>query len=93
MTFRPGTPKPPGSGRTKGTPNQSTRAVREALIEAFDRLGGVDYLVGLGQSDPSTFARLLVRLIPNEVAVRGQDVTVYYRIHRGPKPSDGEVPR
>lgn len=93
MTFRPGDPKPQGSGRQPGVPNQTTRAVREALREAFEELGGARYLVELGRSDPSTFARLLVRLIPNEVAAKAEGVTVFHRIHLGPKPSDGEPPK
>lgn len=91
MAFKPGTPKPPTSGRRKGVPNQSTRAVREALVEAFERAGGVDFLVGLAETDPATFARLLARLIPNEIAARVEGAEVIHRVHIGPPPSAGCV--
>lgn len=57
-------------GRAAGTPNRSTAAVKDALVEAFDALGGVDYLVDLGRTDPPTFAGLLKTIIPREIAAR-----------------------
>lgn len=73
-----GSPRTPGSGRAPGTPNKTTRAVREALVEAFEKRGGVEYLMTL---DDDIFARLLVRLIPNEVAAKVDGAhEVVYRI-------------
>jgi hypothetical protein len=83
MTFKPGQPRPERAGRKAGTPNRSTQAVREALVEAFERRGGVEYLTTL---DDDIFARLLVRLIPNEVSAKLGGVEVLHRIHVGPKP-------
>lgn len=83
MPFKPGQPRPENAGRRAGTPNRSTREVREALVEAFERKGGVEYLAGL---DDDIFARLLVRLIPNEVSAKLGEVEVVHRIHVGPKP-------
>lgn len=40
-------------GRTKGTPNKLTRAVKEVLVEAADELGGKDRLVAWAKEDPS----------------------------------------
>ncbi len=70
MSWPKGKPRPPGAGRQKGTPNRMTRDVREALVEAFERAGGVDFLLGVAQSDPPTFCRMLARLVPNEIAAR-----------------------
>lgn len=67
MAYPKGAPRPPGSGRAKGTPNKQTKAMREMFIEAFDRLGGVDFLVKAAQDDPATFIRGLHRMIPSEV--------------------------
>lgn len=83
----PGDKQPAGSGRKAGTPNRITRKVREALIAAFDELGGEEYLVQLGRDDPATFARLLSRLIPNVIAARMDRDEVVHRIHVGPPPS------
>jgi hypothetical protein len=54
----------PGSGRKKGTPNKYTATLREALDLAFNRLGGVDWLVGIAQDDPRAFIMLLSRSMP-----------------------------
>lgn len=54
-------------GRKKGTPNKTTTAVKNALIEAFDRLGGVDALVAWGQQEPTEFYKLWVKILPTQV--------------------------
>ena len=64
MAYPKGAPRPPGSGRAKGTVNKTTAQVREALVEAFERKGGVEYLMRL---EDETFSRLLTKLIPAEV--------------------------
>jgi hypothetical protein len=55
-------------GRAKGTPNKITLSVREAIERAFDKLGGTDYLVHVGQSDPRTFCALLSKLLPTRLS-------------------------
>ena len=54
-------------GRKKGTPNKTTAKVKDAIMEAFDKAGGVDYLVGIAREDPKTFCSLLGRVLPSEV--------------------------
>jgi hypothetical protein len=91
MPFKPGDAKPAGSGRQRGTPNRTTRAIREALFEAFEELGGTQYLVELGRNDPAAFVRLLTRLVPNEVATEMGRDEVIHRIHIGRTPTSGRV--
>jgi hypothetical protein len=55
-------------GRAKGTQNKLTLSVKEAIERAFDKLGGTDYLVHVGQSDPRTFCALLGKLLPTKLA-------------------------
>jgi hypothetical protein len=57
-----------GPGRPKGIPNKTTQSVKEAIERAFDKLGGTDYLVHVGQTDPRTFCALLSRLLPTKLA-------------------------
>ncbi len=57
-------------GRTAGTPNKTTVAVKAALEEAFDRLGGVDSLVTWAQSEPTEFYKLYAKLLPAELNVK-----------------------
>ena len=54
-------------GRTKGTPNKVNTAVKEAIIGAFDKLGGESYLVKVAQSDPKTFCMLLGKVMPTQL--------------------------
>ena len=55
-------------GRAKGTPNQLTASIKEAIERAFDELGGTSYLVHVGRNDPRTFCSLLSRLLPTKLA-------------------------
>jgi hypothetical protein len=54
-------------GRTKGTPNKSTAAVKDALTQAFDHLGGVTALVEWGKKNATEFYKLWSKLLPQEV--------------------------
>jgi hypothetical protein len=39
----------PGPGRPKGLQNKTTVTIREAILKAFDKAGGADYLASTGQ--------------------------------------------
>lgn len=54
-------------GRTKGTPNKMTVAVKSAIMNAFEKVGGEDYLVTVAKDDPRTFCTLLGKVLPMEV--------------------------
>lgn len=59
-----------GQGRKKGQVNRLTRTMKEAIEQAFDKAGGVDYLVKLANgtsSDRQAFAALIGRLLPLQV--------------------------
>tara|TARA_R110000782_G_scaffold204878_1_gene293281 strand:+ start:175 stop:519 length:345 start_codon:yes stop_codon:yes gene_type:complete len=55
--------------RTKGSQNKFNKSMKDALELAFERSGGVDYLVRVADDDPKTFCGLLGRLIPATVAI------------------------
>ncbi|RWO34747.1 MAG: hypothetical protein EOS10_00135 [Mesorhizobium sp.] len=57
----------PGPGRPKGVPNKTTQAIKDAVQEAFEKAGGVNYLVQLAKDDPRTFCGLIGRVIPLQV--------------------------
>lgn len=60
---------PPGKGRPPGVRNKLTN-LRDAVIEAFDRVGGADYLVKLAngtQSDRAAFVSLMNKVLPTQV--------------------------
>jgi hypothetical protein len=59
--------KRPGSGRKKGGTNKITSDLREAIMEAFSIVGGVEYLCAVAREDPKAFCALLGKLIPVKV--------------------------
>lgn len=63
--------KPPnaGKGRTKGALNKSTKSVKAALTEAFEKMGGAAALVRWGVKDENRgeFYKLWAKMLPTEV--------------------------
>lgn len=59
------------AGRVAGTPNRTTQAVKDALLHAFEEVGGQEWFIELAKSDPRTFALLLGTLIRHEFKVEG----------------------
>ena len=80
--------KPPsaGIGRKKGVPNKTTQAIKDAIVQAFDRAGGADYLVQLAKDDPRTFCGLVGKVIPLQVEgdLQGLVINVVNRAHDKP---------
>ena len=77
------------AGRKPGTPNKTTSAMREAILEAFDRAGGADYLERLAEDDPRTFVALLAKLVPREVSAKlALEPVVVLRDYTGMKGDD-----
>lgn len=68
-------PKPPnaGKGRVAGVPNKFTKAFKEAVLEAFHELDGVNGLVVWGRDNRTEFYKIAARLIPHEVVGPGED--------------------
>jgi hypothetical protein len=67
--------KPPaaGRGRKKGELNKTTRALKDAILNAFETVGGESYLVGVARDDPRTFCTLLGKVMPMQVEGAGDD--------------------
>jgi len=74
-----------GPGRPKGSPNKITTDVKQAIVKAFDAVGGHEYLVGLATSDPKAFCTLLGKTVPVSVAGDQQNpVRITMTIDRPP---------
>ena len=67
MAYPKGKPRPPGAGRKKGTPNKTTRDLRETIVEAFYKAGGVSYLIEQSTANPQAFMGLMGKVIPKEI--------------------------
>ena len=66
---KPGTAKT--GGRTKGTPNRMTAAVKDMIVQALDEAGGVEYLVKQAHVNPKAFLSLVGRVLPLQVTGEG----------------------
>lgn len=65
MAKRKGTPKT--GGRTKGTKNKFTGAVKEAFRAVFDEIGHTKHLKAWALKNPTDFYKILSKLIPQEI--------------------------
>ncbi len=61
----------PGSGWKPGSPNKITADVKNAIVEAFDKAGGVAYLVEVAKTNPQVFCSLLGKVLPLQVTGQG----------------------
>lgn len=70
MNFTPPVKGERRGGRQKGTPNKRSALVKEALSEAFEKLGGVAALVAWAQTDEGRpeFYKLWVKMLPVELS-------------------------
>jgi hypothetical protein len=70
--------RPPnaGLGRKPGVQNKTTLAVKQAILHAFDEVGGTAYLVEVARNDHKTFCTLLGRILPRDLTVDADGTTV-----------------
>lgn len=54
-------------GRQKGTPNKTTAILKDAVLGAFDAVGGQQYLETVARDDPKTFCTLLGKVLPTQI--------------------------
>lgn len=55
-------------GRRRGSQNHLTRSVKDAVLRAFEAVGGgACYLEKVAREDPKTFVALLGRVIPHQI--------------------------
>ena len=59
--------RPKTGGRKRGTPNKTTASIKDAILRAFEKVGGEEYLAMVAKRDSRTFCSLLGRLLPSEV--------------------------
>lgn len=52
--FQKGHAKYPGSGRKKGQQNKFTRDMKDAALQAFNELGGADWLIRMAKGSAAT---------------------------------------
>jgi hypothetical protein len=67
-------------GRKKGTPNKTTTGVKEAILRAFDQVGGEDYLVRIAEDEPRIFCSLIGRILPAEARIETRPMIDYAKM-------------
>ena len=63
-------------GRQKGTPNQLTGAFREAVLIAYENIGGHEAFSKWAAENQTEFYRIAARLIPTEIKGPSEDIIV-----------------
>ena len=85
------------SGNPKGKPpgalNKTSLSVKEALIEAFDKMGGVPALIAWGQREENQaeFYKLWAKIMPTQHELsgpNGQPLQIYTGVPPQDKPDD-----
>lgn len=69
-------------GRPAGKPNTQTGQLRDMILTALTNEGGIEYLQGLARHEPKSFAALLGKVLPLQVAGSGDDGEVVIRWER-----------
>jgi hypothetical protein len=72
--FGPVGKRPKTGGRRKGTPNNTTRALRDSLLEVFARLqdeagGGNAHFLDWARDNPTEFYKLTLRILPRAAII------------------------
>lgn len=71
MGFEAGKPRPPGSGRHKGSRNKYSKSLADDILAVFHKMGGVKELKRwAGQNDSNKalfYTRILTRVLPLQV--------------------------
>lgn len=57
-----------GAGRKAGVPNKITADLKAAIMQAFENVGGSDYLTTLASSHPQVYCALLGKVLPTALA-------------------------
>ena len=79
-------------GRRRGTPNKITRAFREAVLVAYDAIGGDQAFSTWARENQTEFYRLAGRLIPLQVAHTSEAPQLVINIAPTPSlPAEREV--
>lgn len=61
----------PGPGRPKGVQNKTTGVLKDMILKALDKAGGVDYLVVQADKNPAAFLSLVGKVLPMQVTGEG----------------------
>lgn len=57
------------NGRPKGVPNKATTKIKDAMLEVFERLGGVEAMTiwAMEEKNKTDFYKMITKLLPIQV--------------------------
>jgi hypothetical protein len=64
--------------------------LKDGIEEAYHQLGGIAWLVRLGQEEPRIFASLLAKLLPPPAPEDSGELTIHIIGGLGSMPDDGD---
>jgi hypothetical protein len=69
-------------GRVKGVPNKVTGALKDMILTALDKSGGIEYLQAQARDNPTAFLTLVGKVLPLQVNAdfKGEITQVTHRI-------------
>ena len=70
-----------GKGRKKGVPNKATTAIKDMIIAALDKAGGIDYLNRQADENPAAFMTLVGKVLPMQIT-GNLNINAVHRIER-----------
>jgi hypothetical protein len=74
-------------GRRKGTPNKTTKALKDMILQALDDAGGIGYLRKQADQNPSAFMTLVGKFLPQDIkAQHSGGLTLALLIEESMKP-------
>jgi hypothetical protein len=56
-----------GRGRPKGSPNKTTKAVKDMILAALDEVGGEAYFIEQAEKNPTAFMQLISKVMPSQI--------------------------
>lgn len=65
--FKDGEPRPDNAGRKIGSINKTTRELKELILGALDKAGGLEYLTQQAKANPVAFLGLLGKVLPMQI--------------------------
>ena len=69
-----------GKGRKKGVPNKIPTAIKEMVIAALDKAGGVEYLKAQAATNPTAFLTLVGKVLPLQITGPNDGPIAFTRI-------------
>lgn len=80
-----------GAGRPKGSLDKGNALIREMVVDALNKAGGIGYLTAKAKSHPVAFMALLGKVLPVQVTGEGGGPILVGRVELVPL-ADGADP-